>query len=652
MNAKFFRRLFFLLCIFIISQNVDAQYKFYVSMSFNYNCHGNRECEELVRMTNGMIQNAISGIPISFNTKNECEAARNITVNSLNEAKSLASQYASRYGVKFNFTVTPCSGFGGGNFVFLGPNRGSSFYSPSVADEIKNWSEDNERLQAALNPEWERSEQMAVETSDYSFDEERKNLREGFVIDTDKPFRSLNINANVGINTRFADYYSPINTFSHNIISPKVIPANEQLVDSFLSRVNEDSAPSLIDDKYIDWIKDQFEKVSDCNRDIDAILNTSLRTEEENAILGNYQEFQKRLLDKAISSIDKIILSIRKSKEKKETDMAILALDCYDKNLSEEGKNNSQNYLFLTDYERVDVNSPNISNSIKGLAEKIANLNGKNNETGFNAVLYYNKITDEYTIAFEGSSMPEIELKHTYDPTALVPSVKYDINKNEFVVRAYNMEVVRISQDSWNDWLKNNALQAIGIAGSQFKAARQLGEYINNQFGVDDNNIKINFTGHSLGGALASIAGLITGKPTYTYNAEGVSDKILKEFELLEKKQNQEFEITAYHTSNDVLTLSQSIVQRLSEKVPFIDGEKNNYISESIGTKVNIGILNNPINIFGAHSMRPVADYFLGKIFGKNINLLSKYENSKKNMIREIDNIRMRTSKQVYIETE
>lgn len=54
--------------------------------------------------------------------------------------------------------------------------------------------------------------------------------------------------------------------------------------------------------------------------------------------------------------------------------MAILALDCYDKNLSEEGKNNSQNYLFLTDYERVDVNSSNISNSIKGLAEKIANL--------------------------------------------------------------------------------------------------------------------------------------------------------------------------------------------------------------------------------------------------------------------------------------
>lgn len=33
MNGKFFIRLFFLLCVFIISQDVDAQYKFYVSMS-------------------------------------------------------------------------------------------------------------------------------------------------------------------------------------------------------------------------------------------------------------------------------------------------------------------------------------------------------------------------------------------------------------------------------------------------------------------------------------------------------------------------------------------------------------------------------------------------------------------------------------------
>ena len=158
MSGILFRRLFFLLCIFIISQDVDAQYKFYVSMSFNYNCH-DRYCEEGQRMVNGIVQNVLSGLPISFNTKNECEAARNMVVNSLNEAKSIAS---SSYGVKFNFTVTPCSGFGGGNFVFLGPNRGSSFYSPSVADEKKNWSEDNERQQAALIPKWERSEQLDV----------------------------------------------------------------------------------------------------------------------------------------------------------------------------------------------------------------------------------------------------------------------------------------------------------------------------------------------------------------------------------------------------------------------------------------------------------------------------------------------------------
>ena len=601
MNGKFFIRLFFLLCVFIISQNVDAQYKFYVSMSFNYNCHGNRECEELVMMTNGMIQNAISGIPISFNTKNECEAARNITVNSLNEAKSLASQYASRYGVKFNFTVTPCSGFGGGNFVFLGPNRGSSFYSPSVADEIKNWSEDNERLQAALNPEWERSEQMAVETSDYSFDEKRKNLREGFVIDTDKPFRSLNIDAN-----------GRINTFSPNITSPKVIPANEQLVNEFLLRVNKESAPSLIDNKYIDWIKDQFEKVSGCNCDIDAILSTSLRTEEEKAILGIYREFQKQLLDEAISSIDKIILSIRKSKEHKEKDMAILALDCYEKDLLKMGENQSINYLSETTYERVDVNSIIIPNSIRSLAEMIDDYNRENYKTGFHAVLYCDVITNEYTIAFEGSAF-------------------------------------ELSRDALHD-LENNVLQGLGEVGSQFKIAEDLGNYIR------DNKININITGHSLGGALASVVGLITGLPTYTYNAEGVSDKILKKFGLLEKKQNKEFQITAYHTANDILTVNQYTVQRLSEITIDTKGDKNNYFAEAIGTEVNIGILNtNPKNIFTAgieaHKMEPIVKYFINKN-NNNLHLLQKYENSKKNMIREIDNIRMRTSEYVYIETE
>lgn len=45
-----------------------------------------------------------------------------------------------------------------------------------------------------------------METSDYSFDEKRKNLREGFVIDTDKPFRSLNVDETGSINTHSSDF--------------------------------------------------------------------------------------------------------------------------------------------------------------------------------------------------------------------------------------------------------------------------------------------------------------------------------------------------------------------------------------------------------------------------------------------------------------
>lgn len=654
---KHIKRLLLLLNILIVPQIIVAQYRFTVSFSLNCNCHGNYECEKTVREINASIQGYLSTYNVAFNNLNDCETARAI----VNSIPNYYKQYSGYCNIKF--TTTPCSGFGdNGNFIILGPSHGKSFFSPNFANEVKYWSEDDIK-KSILNNDFQIPQLQSLKTNDPDYDNERAIIKEnGFIIDTDKPFRSLNIDEKGGINTHSSDF-----------ITPKTIPANEKLVMTYLNQVNRETAPSIIDsEQYINWVKEQFNKILKCDDCIEEIIHKISRTKEESEILRNYREFEKHLLYEAISSIDKIILSIRKSKEKKEMDMAILALDSYDKNLPEGGKNNSKNYLFLTDYERVDVNSPNISNSIKGLTEEIANLNGKNNETGFNAVLYYNKITNEYTIAFEGSSMPEIKLKHTFDPTAFVPSVKYDINKNEFVVRAFNMEVVRISQDFWNDWLNNNGLQAIGIAGSQFYAARHLGEYINNQFEVDDNNIKINFTGHSLGGALASIAGLITGKPTYTYNAEGVSDKILKEFDLLEKKQNNEFEITAYHTDNDILTIIQNSSQNLSKITIDPEDDKNNYISNAIGTVINIGNINQPSPINSkavkytaitpdmklrllienckAHKMEPVVKYFLNKNKSTQ-EYWQQLTDSQNNMNREIGNTRMRSYEQIYITT-
>lgn len=202
MSDIFFRRLYFLFIILLIAfQDINAQYKFNVSVSYNTNCFGVKECEEAIRICNSMINDYISNCKMSFNSRSECETARGTTINGMNDVKSFASQT----GVNFNFTVSPCSG-SNNNFVFLGPNKGTSFYSPNFTDEIKNWSEDYIEQQLALNPESQRREPIAVETNDYFFDEARVKLRNDFVIDTDRPFRSINIDEKGGINTHSDDF--------------------------------------------------------------------------------------------------------------------------------------------------------------------------------------------------------------------------------------------------------------------------------------------------------------------------------------------------------------------------------------------------------------------------------------------------------------
>lgn len=175
--------------IIFIYQSADAQYKFNISMSWDYNCHGNKQCEEVVRMYHSIVNGYLSKSNINFNSKSECEAARNMLIGNINEIKTMANQNR----VKLNYTVSPCTGADGGKFVFLGPNRGTSFYSTNSANEIKNWSEDYIEQQLALNPEGQLPPSKSVQTNDVSFDKERADLRNEFVIDPDKKFVSLNM---------------------------------------------------------------------------------------------------------------------------------------------------------------------------------------------------------------------------------------------------------------------------------------------------------------------------------------------------------------------------------------------------------------------------------------------------------------------------
>lgn len=70
----------------------------------------------------------------------------------------------------------------------------------------------------------------------------------------------------------------------------------------------------------------------------------------------------------------------------------------------------------------------------------------------------------------------------------------------------------------------DNGLQGLGFETGQYRDAVILAETAQRVFG--DGNVA--FTGHSLGGGLASAASLATGVPGVTFNAAGLSDRTLE----------------------------------------------------------------------------------------------------------------------------
>ncbi|HEY5714289.1 MAG TPA: Mbeg1-like protein, partial [Candidatus Gracilibacteria bacterium] len=101
------------------------------------------------------------------------------------------------------------------------------------------------------------------------------------------------------------------------------------------------------------------------------------------------------------------------------------------------------------------------------------------------------------------------------------------------------------TQDS-KDW-DDNIAQSIGLDSAQYKAAKDLAEKIK----ANLTNQKLIFTGHSLGGGLAALAGASTGATTLTFNAAGIHKKTLDKAEVF----NKNFEnITNYATRRDILT--------------------------------------------------------------------------------------------------
>ena len=261
-----------------------------------------------------------------------------------------------------------------------------------------------------------------------------------------------------------------------------------------------DNPPSAI--QLVDWFHEEFKRVS--GFDLDEIMNKlpSERSPEEKQAIIDYHAFRRGLADKMLEDI-KPYIAMRE--ETRAYEMAVLSEDCYG--------DSEHNYIETTNYKRIGTDDFSDGNPMRLFSEVIDRCN---KYEGFHAQIYKNEITGEYTLAFEGSNMHPI------------------LNWEDFKA----------------DWKDCNFIQGMGGVPEQYILAKIIADNV-------PEGIKINFTGHSLGGGLASVAGAITGLPTYTYNAEGVNKNIIKTFDISHKVKYNNYDIKAYRTDKDELTAVQ-----------------------------------------------------------------------------------------------
>ena len=309
-------------------------------------------------------------------------------------------------------------------------------------------------------------------------------------------------------------------------------------------------------------LETQFELVSGFN--IAEIRNKSAeeRTDAEEQALADYEAYRVKEMEQMNRDIKK---QIDNSPEKKEIDAAILANDVY-------GDDREGN-IYQTNFEKLDLKSLSTTNNpLKYVADHIDRCNNIDG-TGFHAEMYYNEVTDTYVISIEGS------------------------------------------KDS-DDWVFNNARNAVNADVPQYILAKQIGDVINSIPQSEREKLNLEIVGHSLGGGVASVIGLTTGLETKTFNASRVPNNFLEENGLLEKVTNNDVQnITAYHTSNDILT---NIQQSMGS--PAIG------ISRDIGS---IGGVTETV-IRGSGVVGTAADGIAGHKMSSVVNIISNSNNEKK----------------------
>lgn len=246
-------------------------------------------------------------------------------------------------------------------------------------------------------------------------------------------------------------------------------------------------------------LHDEFKIVA--GYDVDAIMQKlpSERTEAENHALRDYQAYRKEMLNQMAKDINGVIDN---SEEKKLIDAAILADNVYDTYRKESYHTNYKRKVFFSE-----------DHPLRGVAEAIHLIGNQSvDETGFHAEIYYNEQNDTYMISIEGSKDKK-------------------------------------------DWVNNNLPNLLNNEViPQYDLALDIAKAINSIPEAERAKLNIEIVGHSLGGGVASVIGLATGLETKTFNAARVPASFLEKHGINGRKANN---ITAYHTSTDILTIAQ-----------------------------------------------------------------------------------------------
>ena len=198
-------------------------------------------------------------------------------------------------------------------------------------------------------------------------------------------------------------------------------------------------------------------------------------------------------------------------------DKAFLSKICYDTDLLQKGDNAFSNIPYLTNAQKDYFNTTYELISVQ-----------KDTGTGFEAAIFKNKITNEYTMAIAGTDKNELP-----DLTNNTTIGTRGIAVEQFI-SAYNYYQKSITTTGKVKQIQVT-ISSIPIEGSYSKVFLDTDgsiKYISYTNVLIDNDLpesekidsSINFTGHSLGGHLAGLIGMATGKEATIFNAPGYKE--------------------------------------------------------------------------------------------------------------------------------